>query len=69
MCGRYRALGARIGTGCFIDSTDLADFDMINIGDDVAVGAGVTLIGHAIKGGCLHFNAAGLLTRAHSVLR
>lgn len=55
--GRYRALGAEIGEGCFIDSTDMADFDLLNIGDGVAVGGGATLIGHTIKGGRLHFNS------------
>lgn len=39
----------------YIDSVDLSDFDLINIGDDVAINEGATLLGHYFKDGLLHF--------------
>ncbi|KAK9904717.1 hypothetical protein WJX75_001194 [Coccomyxa subellipsoidea] len=51
----FRALGARIGRDAYIDSVDMSDFDLINIGDDVAINEGATLLGHYLKDGLLHF--------------
>lgn len=53
-------LGARIGAGSFIDSTDLADFDLLSIGKGVAVGEGVTISGHSISGGFVVFKDVSL---------
>ncbi len=47
--------GARIGRNVYIDSLDFSDFDLINIGDDVAINEGATLLGHYFKDGLLHF--------------
>lgn len=47
--------GARIGRNAYIDSVDMSDFDLINIGDDVAINEGATLLGHYLKDGLLHF--------------
>ncbi|CAL8464659.1 g4194 [Coccomyxa elongata] len=55
LVGWFRALGARIGRNVYIDSVDLSDFDLINIGDDVAINEGATLLGHYFKDGLLHF--------------
>lgn len=38
----------------------MSDFDLINIGDDVAVGAGATITGHSIQGGRLIFKVVRL---------
>lgn len=50
--------GARIGKNVYIDSMDLSDFDLINIGDDVAINEGATLLGHYFKDGLLNFGEA-----------
>ena len=55
--------GARIGKNAYLDSLDFSDFDLINIGDDVAVNEGATLIGHYFKDGLLHFGEVQLVTR------
>lgn len=47
--------GARIGKNAYLDSLDFSDFDLINIGDDVAINEGATLLGHYFKDGHLHF--------------
>ena len=47
--------GARIGKNVYIDSLDFSDFDLINIGDEVAINEGATLLGHYFKDGLLHF--------------
>ena len=48
--------GAHIGENVVIDTLDVTDFDMISIGDDVAIGEGATVMGHFFKDGFLHFN-------------
>ena len=53
------AQGARIGRGCFIDSLELTDCDLLNIGDEVVVNEGASLIGHYFKDGHLHFGEVG----------
>lgn len=52
--------GARIGKNAYLDSLDLSDFDLINIGDDVAINEGATLLGHYFKDGHLHFGEVKL---------
>ena len=51
----HETKGARIGRGCFIDSLDLSDCDLINIGNDCAINEGASLVGHYFKDGHLHF--------------
>ena len=51
----HRMQGARIGKNAYLDSLDVSDFDLINIGDDVAINEGATLLGHYFKDGHLHF--------------
>ena len=55
--------GARIGKNAYLDSLDFSDFDLINIGDDVAVNEGATLLGHYFKDGLLHFGEVHFVTR------
>jgi serine acetyltransferase len=47
--------GARIGKGVYIDSLDISDPEMINIGDDTVVNEGVTIAGHYFKDNSVHF--------------
>ena len=47
--------GARIGKNAYIDSLDFSDFDLINIGDEVAINEGATMLGHYFKDGFVHF--------------
>ncbi|EIE19938.1 hypothetical protein COCSUDRAFT_44339 [Coccomyxa subellipsoidea C-169] len=51
-----RAMGAHIGENVVIDTLDVTDFDLISIGDNVAIGEGATVMGHYYKGGFLHFD-------------
>lgn len=39
-----------------IDTLDVTDFDLISIGDNVAIGEGATVMGHYYKDGFLHFD-------------
>jgi len=50
----FRALGAEIGANAFIDTLDVSDWDLLELGDDVAVGEGATLVAHSFKDGHLH---------------
>lgn len=48
--------GARTGQSCFIDSLDFMDLDLIEIGDNVAVGEGATIVAHIFEEKSLKFN-------------
>lgn len=60
--------GARIGKNAYLDSLDFSDFDLINIGDDVAINEGATLLGHYFKDGHLHFGEVLQLRSSTEVL-
>jgi non-ribosomal peptide synthetase-like protein len=49
----YRAMGARIGRNVLINSCNLFDFDVLEIGDDSFVGGDAVVIGHAGERGIL----------------
>lgn len=49
----YRAMGARIGRGVVINSCNLFDFDLIEIGNGAFVGGDAVIIGHAGEGSVL----------------
>lgn len=49
----YRAMGARIGRGVVLNSCNLFDFDLLEIGDGAFVGGDAVIIGHAGEGGVL----------------
>jgi hypothetical protein len=55
--------GARIGAGCYMDSLDVCDFDLITIGDNVAVNEGSTIMCHFFQDGALHFSEARAASR------
>lgn len=48
--------GAQIGENVVVDSLDVTDYDLISIGDNVAVGEGATIMGHFYKDGYLQFD-------------
>lgn len=49
----YRLMGARIGKDVLINSTNLFDFELLEIGDDTFIGGDAVVIGHAGEGGKL----------------
>jgi acetyltransferase-like isoleucine patch superfamily enzyme len=46
-----RMNGARIGKRVFINTLSIADHNLLDIGDDVVIGAAVHLSGHTVEGG------------------
>lgn len=50
--------GAEIGANAFIDALDVSDWDLLEVGDDVAIGEGATVLAHSFKDGHLHFGQA-----------
>jgi non-ribosomal peptide synthetase-like protein len=44
-----RMMGARIGRRVFLDTTDMTEFDLVHIGDDVAIGDTATLQTHLFE--------------------
>jgi non-ribosomal peptide synthetase-like protein len=49
----YRLMGARIGKNVLINSCNLFDFELLDIGDDAFIGGDAVVIGHAAEGGRL----------------
>jgi len=49
----YRALGARIGRGVMLNTCNLFDVDLIEIGDDSFIGGDAVVIGHVGEAGIL----------------
>lgn len=49
----YKAMGARIGRNVLINSCNLFDFDVLEIGPDAFIGGDAVVIGHAGEGGIL----------------
>jgi non-ribosomal peptide synthetase-like protein len=49
----YRAMGARIGPNVLINSCNLFDFDVLEIGADAFIGGDAVVIGHAGERGIL----------------
>ncbi len=49
----FRLLGAKIGRRATINSCDLSDWDLLEIGDDTMLGAGVVVIAHVAEMGKL----------------
>ena len=50
----YRLMGARIGRNVVINTCNMFDFDLIEIGDDTMLGGDAVVIGHVGEGGRLH---------------
>ena len=53
----FNTQGARVGKNVFIDSLDVSDLDMVNIGDGAVINEGATITGHYFKDGLLQFGA------------
>ena len=49
----YRLMGARIGRGVVINTCNMFDFDLLEIGDGTFVGGDAVVIGHVGEGGFL----------------
>jgi non-ribosomal peptide synthetase-like protein len=49
----YRAMGARIGRNVLINTCNLFDFDVLEIGDNAFIGGDAVVIGHAGERGML----------------
>jgi fatty acid synthase len=56
----YRSLGACIGRGVYIDTTDVSDADLLVVGDDVAISEGVTICCHEVREGHLCFGRVSI---------
>ncbi|MEX2034638.1 MAG: Pls/PosA family non-ribosomal peptide synthetase, partial [Xanthobacteraceae bacterium] len=49
----YRAMGAKVGRNCSIDTPHCAAFDLVTIGDDTSIGPETHLLGYRIEDGWL----------------
>jgi non-ribosomal peptide synthetase-like protein len=49
----YRAMGAKVGRNCSIDTPHCAAFDLVSIGDDTSIGPETHLLGYRIEDGWL----------------
>ena len=49
----YRAMGAKIGRNVLINTCNMFDFDLLEIGDDTFIGGDAVIIGHLGEGGLL----------------
>jgi len=59
----YRVMGARIGRNVLINSSNLFDFDLIEIGDNAFIGGDAVIIGHVGEGGLLRIRAVRIGAR------
>jgi non-ribosomal peptide synthetase-like protein len=48
-----RAMGAKVGKGCTIDTSQFAVFDLLSIGDETSVGVETQLLGYRVEDGQL----------------
>jgi non-ribosomal peptide synthetase-like protein len=48
-----RAMGARVGRRCTIDTPNFAIFDLLTIGDDTSIGSETQLLGDRVEDSCL----------------
>lgn len=69
LVGYYRLMGMRIGTGCVLDTTHFAAFDLVTIGDGCTVGAGSHLLGSVAGPDAIRFGRVTLADRASVGLR
>lgn len=51
----FQLLGAKIGKDVFINTYELNDWDLLTIGDNTMLGAGVVIQAHSAEAGKLHF--------------
>lgn len=55
-----RLSGARLGRRVFINSLSLSDYNLLEFGDDVVIGADVHISGHTVEGGVVKTGAVRL---------
>ena len=48
-----RAMGAKVGKGCTIDTSQIAIFDLLSIGDETSIGVETQLLGYRVEDGQL----------------
>lgn len=64
----HRLNGARVGRRVFINSVTLSDHNLLELGDDVVIGAGVHLSGHLVEAGVVKTAPVRLvLCRSHGL--
>lgn len=56
----YRLLGAKIGKNCFIGSINIANHDLITIGDNTSIGYDARLLGYVVEDGWLKIGPINL---------
>lgn len=55
-----RMNGARVGRRVWVNSLDITDHCMVELGDDVVIGAGAHLSGHTVEGGVVRTGSVRL---------
>lgn len=53
----YRCMGAKVGKGVLINSKDIGDVSLLEVGDGTVVGGEVVVIAHIAEGGKLKFKS------------
>jgi non-ribosomal peptide synthetase-like protein len=61
--GFYRLMGARIGRNVLINTSNIYDFDLIEIGDDAFIGGDAVIIGHVGERGLLRIRPVRIGSR------
>lgn len=56
--------GARIPDSAFVDSLDIIDADFLDVGEEVAIAEGATILPHIMKDGFLVFHQASCVLAA-----
>ena len=62
-----RLSGARLGKRVYVNSLSVSDYNLIECGDDVVIGAAVHLSGHTVEAGSSRPRASGLATMSRLV--
>ena len=53
VCIYFRGLGAKIGKDVGINTVNICDWELLEVGDGCVIGAGATVIGHVVEGNTL----------------
>ncbi|WP_234995776.1 Pls/PosA family non-ribosomal peptide synthetase [Streptoalloteichus hindustanus] len=68
----FRLMGAKVGRGCTIDTTQVSAWDLVSIGSDTSIGASTHLLGYRVEGGMLRLGRVDIGSRCfvgiHSAL-
>jgi hypothetical protein len=58
--GYLRLCGARVGRRVYVNTLGLSDYNLLEFGDDVVIGADVHIAGHTVEGGVVKTGAVRL---------